>query len=116
MSNKKYIHEETGLPVKFMQLRDHGLTVGYVVDPMPDRLKVLAAVSHVSDRDQFNRAVGRDVVVGRLNCKRFNKKYPHYKEFFLSGKVPENGKQWRDFEGAVLGEVVGHTVQEDGSL
>lgn len=108
MGDKKYIHEETGLPVKFMQLRNYGLTVGYVVDPMPDRLKVLAAVSYVSARDQFNRAVGRDVVVGRLNCKRLNKKNPHYKEFFFSGKMPENGKQWRDFEGAVLSQVLGY--------
>lgn len=108
MSTKKtksYIHQQTGKPVKFVHDRDNGVTFGYVVEQLADRLKVYAAVSVCSERDNFNRKIGREVVTGRLNCARLNAHYPHHEEFFLSGKLPESGEQWRYFEDAVINQM-----------
>jgi len=99
MNNVKYIHRP-----------DHGLTIGYIAEQLPDRIKVKSAYSIVSRRDKFNRAIGRSVVAGpkgvsgRLHCTRANKNYPHHHEFFLSGKLPTTGEKWRAFEAAVIAQ------------
>lgn len=90
--------------VHFVHRPDHGLTVGYVMEQMEDRIRVKSAYSIVSQRDHFNRAIGRAVVTGRLNCTRANKGFPHHTEFFLSGKLPTTGDQWRQFEAAVIAQ------------
>ena len=93
MNNVKYIHRP-----------DHGLTVGYIAEPLQDRIKVKSAYSIVSNKDHFNRAIGRSGVSGRLQCDRANKNYPHHHEFFLSGKLPDTGEKWREFEAAVIAQ------------
>ena len=90
--------------VKYIHRPDHGLTIGYIAEQLEDRIKVCSAYSIVSQRDHFNRAIGRSVVTGRLQCDRANRNFPHHHEFFLSGKLPTTGAQWRDFEAAVIAQ------------
>ena len=90
--------------VKYIHKPNHGLTIGYIAEQLEDRIKVRSAYSIVSQRDHFNRAIGRSVVTGRLQCDRANRNYPHHHEFFLSGKLPTSGAQWRDFEAAVIAQ------------
>ena len=90
--------------VKYIHKPNHGLTIGYIAEQLEDRIKVRSAYSIVSQRDHFNRAIGRSVVTGRLQCDRANRNFPHHHEFFLSGKLPTSGAQWRDFEAAVIAQ------------
>ena len=90
--------------VKYIHKPNHGLTIGYIAEQLEDRIKVRSAYSIVSQRDHFNRAIGRSVVTGRLQCDRDNRNFPHHHEFFLSGKLPTTGTQWRDFEAAVIAQ------------
>lgn len=90
--------------VKYVHRPDHGLTIGYIAEPMQDRIKVTSAYSIVSRKDKFNRAIGRAVVSGRLACTRANKHFPHHHEFYLSGKMPTTGEQWRQFEHAIIAQ------------
>lgn len=90
--------------VKYLHRPNVGLTIGYEAEQLEDRIRVKSAYSIVSQRDHFNRAIGRAVVTGRLNCTRANKGFPHHTEFFLSGKLPTTGDQWRQFEAAVIAQ------------
>jgi len=90
--------------VKYIHRPDNGLTIGYIAEQLEDRIKVRSAYSIVSQRDHFNRAIGRSVVTGRLQCDRDNRNYPHHHEFFLSGKLPTTGEKWREFEAAVIAQ------------
>ncbi len=90
--------------IRYVHRPDHGLTIGYVAEQLPDRIKVKSAYSIVSNRDTFNRSIGRDVVAGRLLCDRANKNYPHHHEFFLSGTLPTTGDKWREFEHAIIAQ------------
>ena len=90
--------------VKYIHKPNHGLTIGYIAEQLEDRIKVRSAYSIVYQRDHFSRAIGRSVVTGRLQCDRANRNFPHHHEFFLSGKLPTSGAQWRDFEAAVIAQ------------
>lgn len=90
--------------VKYIHRPDHGLTVGYEAEQLEDRIRVKSAYSIVSQKDKFNRAIGRSVVTGRLKCDRANKHFPHHTEFYLSGKLPTTGDKWREFEAAVIAQ------------
>ena len=90
--------------VKYIHKPNYGLTIGYIAEQLEDRIKVRSAYSIVSQRDHFSRAIGRSVVTGRLQCDRANRNFPHHHEFFLSGKLPTSGAQWRDFEAAVIAQ------------
>lgn len=93
-----------GNHIRYIHHPSHGLTIGYVTEQLEDRIKVRSAYSIVSQKDTFNRSIGRDVVAGRLLCDRANRNFPHHHEFFLSGKLPTSGAQWRDFEAAVIAQ------------
>lgn len=88
--------------IKFIHRTEHGLTIAYKTEQLPDRIKVKSAYSIVSHKDHFNRKIGRAVTAGRLNCTRVNRNFPHHTEFFLSGKLPTSGDKWREFESAVI--------------
>lgn len=90
--------------VKYIHRPDHGLTIGYIADQLEDRIHVRSAYSIVSRKDKFNRAIGRSVVTGRIFCTRANKHFPHHHEFYLSGKLPTTGEQWRQFEHAIIAQ------------
>ena len=90
--------------VKYIHKPNHRLTIGYIAEQLEDRIKVRSAYSIVSQRDHFNRAIGRSVVTGRLQCDRANRNFPHHHEFFLSGKLPTTGEKWRAFEAAVIAQ------------
>lgn len=93
MSSIKYIHRPT-----------HGLTIAYVAEQLPGKIKVKSAYSIVSEKDKFNRKIGRAVTSGRLLCNRINRNYPHHTEFFLSGTLPTTGDKWREFESAIIAQ------------
>lgn len=90
--------------IKYLHRPNVGLTIGYEAEQLEDRIRVKAAYSIVSQKDKFNRAIGRSVVTGRLKCDRANKHFPHHTEFYLSGKLPTTGDKWRDFEAAVIAQ------------
>lgn len=92
------------MTIKYVHRPDHGLTVGYEAEQLEDRIRVKSAYSIVSQKDKFNRAIGRSVVTGRLKCDRANKHFPHHTEFYLSGKLPTTGDKWREFEAAVIAQ------------
>lgn len=90
--------------IKYIHRPDHGLTIAYVAEQLPGKIKVTSAYSIVSDKDKFNRKIGRAVTAGRLTCNRINRNYPHHTEFFLSGTLPTTGDKWREFESAVIAQ------------
>lgn len=90
--------------VKYLHRPNVGLTIGYEAEQLEDRIRVKSAYSIVSQKDKFNRAIGRAVVTGRLKCDRANKHFPHHTEFYLSGKLPTTGDKWREFEAAVIAQ------------
>ena len=93
-----------GNHIRYIHRPSHGLTIGYVTEQLEDRIKVRSAYSIVSQKDTFNRSIGRDVVAGRLLCDRANKHFPHHTEFYLSGKLPTTGDKWLEFEAAVIAQ------------
>jgi hypothetical protein len=74
-----------------------------VAQQREDRIKVKAAASWCNWKDQFSKRIGRAVTTGRLNCERENGKV-HNVTFFLSGKIPTTGDDWRKFEAAVIAQ------------
>ena len=90
--------------IHYIHRPDQGLTIAYITEELPDRIKVKSAYSIVSHKDRFNREIGRDVTAGRLACTRINRNYPHHTEFFLSGTLPTTGDKWREFESAIIAQ------------
>lgn len=93
------------MSIKYIHRPHHGLTIAYVAEQVAGKIKVTAAYAVTSDKDRFNRRIGRAVASGRLICKRINRSYPHHTEFFLSGKLPTTGDKWREFEAAIIAQV-----------
>lgn len=87
-----------------IQMRDQGVTVGYIPTETSEGIQVKVAHSWTNPKDTFNKARGREIVAGRLDANRenvFTLTIPNIKH-------PTKASEYRDLEARICDSVMDH--------